>query len=90
MKTYSLIEIVWEDSRSPNVGWQFTKEADMPDICKCKTVGYLIEKTKKKVVVAQNVGDLHSNQVQVNGLMTIPMRCVIHMKIVKLKKKVTG
>ncbi len=83
MRKYSLVEIVWEDSRSPSVGWQFIQKADIPNICKCKTVGYLMKKTKRKVVVAQSIGDVRSNQVQVNGFMTIPMRCV--MKIVKLK-----
>lgn len=82
---YPLVEITWEDSRQPSVGWEFVKEADIPDICECKTVGYIVKQTKRKMVVAQSIGDLQSKKMQVNGLTTIPMRCV--SRIVSLDTK---
>ncbi len=80
MKNYKLVEIEWEDSRLPTSEWQFIKNANISTICKCKTVGYLIKRTNKKITVAQSIGDLNSNLSQANGIMTIPACCVIDVK----------
>lgn len=77
MKKFSLIEIYWEDCRSPAAGWEFLGMAKLPKTCKCRTVGYLIKKTKSRIVVAQNVGDLKSQDPQMSCLTTIPTRCII-------------
>ena len=68
-----LIKVTWEDSRNPAAGWRFLKGLETPGICLCVTVGYLVKKTKKKLVLAQSL----TRDNQVNGLTTIPRRCVI-------------
>lgn len=50
MKT---VEIEWVDSKGSYVVWQF-KDEYHEDIAYCKTVGYLIKKTKEVTIVAQS------------------------------------
>lgn len=48
-----IVEVVWNDSTSTQ-GWDSTPDMEL---CSCKTVGYLIQKTKGKVILAQSLGD---------------------------------
>jgi len=82
MKKFTLVEVYWVDSRQTSPSWEFIKSMKLPKICKCRSVGYLIKKTKCKIVIAQNVGDLASENPQGSGFFTIPTKCVIWLRTV--------
>lgn len=53
-----LVEVSWVDSASTN-GWRGKQEPD--DVpCKCRTVGYLLKRTKRTLTVAQNLSEFGS------------------------------
>ena len=70
-----IVEVKWSDSAS-NGEWHRPKIK--MGLARAKSVGYLKQKTKRKVVLVQSIGE---NQLQ--GLIAIPRSCV--KRIRKLK-----
>ena len=73
-----VIEINWEDACSVGNAWC---DRDNAEPYKCKTVGYLIKKDHKKIVVAQS-HCLENNDVM--NKMVIPRGCVLDIKELSL------
>lgn len=73
-----LVEVKWVDS-ALNIGWksEYSKETS---ISQCKTVGYLIKKNKKQLVIAMNINDSGGY----SEAMAIPIGCVKSIKKVKI------
>ena len=69
-----LVEIDWVDSCATS-GWQGDSAPD-GSAAECKTVGYLIHRSKAVVTVAQNA----DNQGGTGAWMTIPCHCVRRIK----------
>ncbi len=73
---YPLRRITWIDSHSSR-GWLDQSEAD-DEPATCTTVGYVVKRGKICLVSAHSI---HGKQI--NGCMTIPLRCI--KKIERLK-----
>jgi len=69
------LEIIeWIDSMGVNPLW--THISDMENhVCKCKSVGYIVQETNEFIVIAPNIADAE-NDPQVCGHMVIP-KCAI-------------
>jgi hypothetical protein len=80
MKIPKLVEVTWVDSRSPVAGWSFLQGADFPSVCHCLSVGYLVKSTREEAILAQSLADAGGSEMQVNGLMAIPKRCVVAIR----------
>ncbi|OGP74927.1 MAG: hypothetical protein A2Y80_08225 [Deltaproteobacteria bacterium RBG_13_58_19] len=75
---YQMVLIEWLDSRQPFTGWQFLEDMEIPNSCKCSSVGWLLEEDVDRVVIAAHLGDLNRNG-QAMGVMVIPL-CAIQKK----------
>ena len=52
---FPIVEVTWADAASTGAGWMLARELKEwmdADFTVCKTVGYLVRKDNKKVVVA--------------------------------------
>lgn len=70
------IIIEWNDSLQPVTGWHMMDDLPTLDVAKCKTVGWLVAENDSALMVAQNIADPESAQMQAGGLMRIPKCCV--------------
>ena len=74
------MEIEWIDSFSSK-GWGPKSEHIKGfDHAKCRTVGYLIERTKKSISLAQSLSDITRN---ISDVMTIPTVAITKIKVLK-------
>ena len=72
-----LVIVEWDDSRQPDGKWQFLNSISFPKVCRCVSVGYLIEDGKDKKILAPNCADIDNiNDMQVSGIITIPSTCI--------------
>ncbi len=65
------VYIIWEDSRS-YTGWQLFGENYRTE--EIKTIGYVIEETKKHIAISSSIGEHMAADVLV-----IPMKCIKEM-----------
>lgn len=75
-----MVLVEWEDSSQPRSSWVFISDLDEPQIIKCMSVGYLLDDGRDVKTLALSIGhydDIDSRQV--NGIMTIPTRCIIRI-----------
>ncbi len=79
MKTLVLVE--WEDTCSCN-DWQSHEEMKTRDVQSVKSVGYLVEKTKKHTTIISSVSVSAGGK---GGFCTlcIPAGCIRRMKTIK-------
>jgi len=75
-----LVLVEWLDSRSPEPGWRYLEDGDMPSHCKCVSVGYLVKDDTAEKIIAQSIGDVPDGPFQVNGLMAIPASAITAMR----------
>ena len=81
-----LVHVWWVDSCTMN-GWRHLSE--MPDAdmtTHCETVGWLLKKNDKELVVGGSVGDLDMPNAQANSIMVIPRVAVTKMRRIKENK----
>lgn len=74
-----IVEVAWLDSRQPSPAWQLIDDISAK-VCECTTVGYLVSRSKERVVVAQSLGDAGG---QAAGVMVIPAACVTRLKFLR-------
>ena len=73
--------IEWMDSYGCSSNWQEINPAGEPEMMVCRSVGWIIRKTKTCVVVVPHLSDnTHSAKQQGCGDMTIPTACILSMK----------
>jgi len=74
------VYIEWIDSYSVDP-WQTLNQAKFAthDLCICKTIGWLVDKTKDLVVICHT----YNSDSHVTGCLHIPRRCIIKMKVKK-------
>jgi hypothetical protein len=88
---YPLVLVRWEDSRQPRSAWTYV--ADLADVkpVQCATVGWLVNDGEDAKAVCQNVGDLLDPQhAQASGIMVIPARCILEIRLLKEGKGFTS
>lgn len=72
-----LVMIEWVDSAQPSASWEFLSDFSDPEIVKCASVGWLIHDGEEVKALAQNMGHIGGDSVQVSGVIRIPARCVV-------------
>ena len=75
----TIVEVEWWDARSFG-GWSSPAEYAKKGIALCRTVGYLLRRNKREIVVVQNVGDTTGN---VSDATAIPTCCVKRVRRLK-------
>lgn len=69
---YRLVVIEWVDSAQPSAAWQFLEDLDAPQPILCKSIGWLVYDGDEVKALAQSIGDIAKESVQVAGVMKIP------------------
>lgn len=77
---FPLVEVVWHDAAG-NTGWESLYDAQQADIIVCITLGYLIKKDRRKIVIASSI---RKDSERVEHTTTIPRTWVV--KITPLKE----
>ena len=72
-----LVMMEWVDSAQPSSEWQRLSEYKNPEIVRCVSVGWLIYDGDEVKALAQNMGDVGQESMQVSGIIRIPARCVV-------------
>ena len=70
--TPRLVVIEWLDSRQPSPAWQFIESIEAPTACNCLSVGFLVYESDGVKVLASNLADTDSDDMQASGTITIP------------------
>ena len=70
----------WIDSASSDVGWM--DEGDTVEPLECVTLGWLIEKSKTKLVISATIAGPESSTFQAHAPMAIPRNAVISWRYV--------
>ena len=63
--------IEWIDSRKQNAQWEFLSDTELPDVCRCQTIGFLLKEDQERIVLASSLGDIGMEE-QVMGIIVIP------------------
>lgn len=72
-----LVLVEWLDSAQPVPGWRFVDDAPELEVVRCVSVGWLLEKTERALMLAPNLGDFESGgAAQASGFIRIPMAAV--------------
>lgn len=74
---HDLMLITWDDAAELNLGWQDESEVEAKPML-VRTVGFLIRKTTKHVIVASTVGDL----VHCHAQFQIPRKMIVTMQTI--------
>ena len=70
--------VEWLDSSMSTHGWQARSVGEELDLCLCKSVGIIIKKTKKRIVIAPTWSEENTSQ---EG--AIPKSCITKMECIK-------
>jgi hypothetical protein len=74
---HKLVVVEWVDSAQPLPSWRLLDDAPEPEIIVCLSVGWVIAKTKKVLMLAPNLGDIESGgTAQASGFIRIPTAAV--------------
>lgn len=85
-----LVLIEWEDSAQPIPAWSYLDGFDALDVVKCRTVGWLIHDGNAVKAIAQNCGNLGSDDsAQVSGVIRIPTRCIVSVRELDVTSRVS-
>lgn len=77
-KKLRAVRVEWVDSASTG-RWRHRKEAERFDVVACTTVGFVVSRNSKRIVLAQSV----SEDDDVCDTMTIPAGCVKRVRRLK-------
>lgn len=84
MKNCQLVMIEWEDSVQPQPRWEHLSDWKAGSVVRIASVGWLIKNGKKVKALAPNMGGIdEKTTVQVSGVIHIPTRCVLSMKMLE-------
>ena len=76
---YPLAVVDWIDSAGDNACWINKKHIRSMPPCKCRTVGFILEETKKHITLLQNISDSD----EIMGRITIPQVAIKKKKILR-------
>lgn len=88
MNVGDLVAIQWVDSVGCPRGWGRMDEIDAPGIATVQSVGWLVARSKEKVVLAPHLAyqadgeDIRDASAQ--GMVTIPRRCIVKAEVVTI------
>lgn len=71
MSDFPLVLVTWHDAETQH-GWESVSDARVDTIPACVSVGFVIKKTRKEIVLAQTIA-----RGELNGRITIPRGWVV-------------
>ena len=71
-----LVEVEWRDAAG-HLRW--FDEGESGELATCLTGGYIIARTKRKLVIAQTLGESLGRRMS-TGHQSIPVRCVVRVR----------
>lgn len=75
-----IVEIDWVDSAAAGGQWECLDTARDMSLASCHSVGYIVTKTKDRVVIAQNLGRSWQSVMNVT---VIPRGCIKSIRVIK-------
>ena len=79
-----LVHVCWLDAGSPaDASWMAEQAAQQIDPLRCQSVGWVMDATDKKIVLAATRTEFRD----VNSVQMIPMGCVTSIQRLKWKKR---
>lgn len=81
IKKWQLLEIEWVDS-SHTSGWKNSKEHEGEPVIDYRTVGYLLQETKRTITVTQSICDYlqEDSSRMIDAIMDIPKVAIKKIK----------
>ena len=78
---YPMVRILWADSNLPVDGWRLVSDIADAELCKCISVGFLVNSTKEVKTLVQNLTlPLGVRTTQGAGVIDIPARAVLSIQ----------
>jgi hypothetical protein len=86
MRPGNLVALQWVDSSGCARGWQRMDEAEVPPPFYVNSVGWVVAADKVSITLAPHLGFVvgRSGDEQAQGMMTIPLRCVLRRQVLKI------
>mgnify|MGYP003394540415 CR=1 FL=1 len=76
----NLVRVKWIDSVSIDA-WTAPEDIERKSLTNCETVGFLIHKDKKRIIVSSTIGLNSKDEIEeVSCTMVIPCSCIIEIK----------
>lgn len=83
--TYPIVNVTWMDASSHS-GWMPLEVVDKEaTLFECHSVGYLLKRTKDRVIVAQNLSERSVGKA--SDIMVIPSNWVTGIKVLRKGRK---
>lgn len=76
-----LAVVEWVDSRGGPEGWERKSEATSMDICRAKSVGWVIREDSESIMLASHI--IGDDDPQVSGVVCIPKQAITSMDVVE-------
>lgn len=70
---HPLVQVAWLDSAQPSPGWAYLTDAPRLEAVACMSVGWLVDHSEHVLMLAPNIGDLNSDDIQGSGFIRIPI-----------------
>lgn len=70
-ETYELVLVTWRDAVEMEAGWHDMKEITKQETAVCKTVGWLVAKDDKRIIIMSTIEE-DENEIAGGGVHTIP------------------
>lgn len=83
-----LVIVSWEDSRQPASSWLHLRNLDPPRAVDCQSVGWLLRNKDGVIQPCPNMGDIKCGDLQISGVIQIPVSCVTGVRYLKEGKPV--
>lgn len=83
MKEFELVLVKWVDSAQPYGHWCHLDDLPALEVVDCLTVGWLVSKSDDVLMLAQNLGDVNTENAQASGLIRIPRTCVRDVEVLR-------
>jgi hypothetical protein len=78
-----LVFIEWEDSQGCPQGWQLFQDVSFVPV-RIRSVGWALREDGDSITLVPHVGRVEGEENQGQGIMTIPKRCIIERRALKL------
>ena len=75
-----LVLVEWQDSRQADGAWRWRDELAPPTPVLCRSVGWRVSETDEALLLAQSLGDVQGERMQIGGTVEIARRQVVRVK----------
>lgn len=91
METPPLLCLDWVDSCQPVPGWRFVGEIAPQGPIRVRSVGFLVHRDERTVLLAPNLGNLQSGDaLQASGVIEIPVCAIVRERRISVSSGPSG